>query len=868
LEIALMEFTLDIPWPWSLSPVDALRALSGGVLPSWTARVAVTVLAVLLANLTLGGSGLFGLLRRPADGEAPKPVRGVLLSAAFGLLVWMIAHQSLLVLVALFVIYFTLITYKGSARGRGWRLAAVIALRLVALLLTVFTIARPAVGFRTEIKVPSDLIIAIDLSESMTFKDEFNNQTRIEAVRAILKKCEPILEDLKNDHQITVYMSQFAGEVADYDPAAPADGKRSDYGNMLDGTFQRFGSRPNLRGLLIIGDGADNGFRFDAAREAAKWRAVQCPINCFATGNPTPPGSTQLDLVAASLTVEPAPVYVKGRMLLRATVHAFGCENAKVQPHVFIDDKEIAVEKIQVNREEQDGRTASFPLTEKNELLIETTAPPVPGEVRVTLKLPVLPGEISGANNEISTYATIVKEGVSVLLVDAVNEESKYIRLALASDPRIRLFQIERQTEARPEGAEADLLNLERQGYDVIILGNVSAKRLAAGNPQILEKIRTLVREKGVGFMMTGGQDSFGGTPDEDPRSGDWANTPIADILPVELNVSGQIKTPSEMIPTEAGLNQYGYLLRLGPTEKATKDLWQKLFAQIKFEGINRLARPKAAVLGKPGAALLASTEPDGRGEPVLVAHGYGKGRVLAFAANTTYRWTTFGLPDSTEGVDIHARFWKQTVIWLAQQENSEGSVWVKPDVRRLPAGGKESFSVGVRGKTGLELKGGKFEVKVIGPDGSATTVPTALDAATAIGSRGHFWKTDRPGEYRIEVSGTAADVDGKPVTGKASVRFLVYQDESEMMNQAADVNFLGGLSAAGGGKPQSYRIDDLPEFLRELKSARLPNQKVKTRHFPDWRTKELTPFLPILLLLFTGVLGLEWGLRRMWGMV
>jgi len=249
----------------------------------------------------------------------------------------------------------------------------------------------------------------------------------------------------------------------------------------------------------------------------------------------------------------------------------------------------------------------------------------------------------------------------------------------------------------------------------------------------------------------------------------------------------------------------------------------------------------------------------------VLVAASYGKGRSLAFAANTTYRWTTFGLPDNTEGLDIHARFWKQTVIWLAQQENSEGSVWVKPDFRRLPSGGKESFSVGVKGKTGLELKGGKFEVKIFGPDGSTNTVPVVPEKDL---NRGHFWKTDRPGEYRIEVSGGAMDVDKKMVTGKASVRFLVYQDDSEMLNQTADFGFLSGLSANGGGRSQCYRIDDLPEFLKELRSAKLPNQRVKTKHFPDWRKKELTPFLPILFGIFVAILGLEWRLRRMWGLV
>src|SRR5258708_2609826 len=128
-----MEFSLDIPWPWSLSPVEALQALSGGVVPSWAGRIAVAVLAALVANLSLGGSGLFGAVRRSANGDAPKPVRGALLSAAFGVVGWAIAQQPALVLVALFVIYFTLITYKGSARATGPRLALVVALRLLAL---------------------------------------------------------------------------------------------------------------------------------------------------------------------------------------------------------------------------------------------------------------------------------------------------------------------------------------------------------------------------------------------------------------------------------------------------------------------------------------------------------------------------------------------------------------------------------------------------------------------------------------------------------------------------------------------------------------------------------------------------------------
>src|SRR5262249_41193965 len=162
------------------------------------------------------------------------------------------------------------------------------------------------------------------------------------------------------------------------------------------------------------------------------------------------------------------------------------------------------------------------------------------------------------------------------------------------------------------------------------------------------------------------------------------------------------------------------------------------------------------------------------------------------------------GFPDTTEGVDLHSRFWKQVVLWLAHQENSEGNVWIKPDFRRLPSGSKQAFTAGVKGKTGMDLVSPTFNAKVIGPDGAASPVLVSREGNQY---RGCFWKTDAPGEYRIEIGGTAMDVDAKPVNGKASVRFLVYQDESEMLKQAAEPETLANISQMGGGK--SHRMDD-----------------------------------------------------------
>ena len=43
---------------------------------------------------------------------------------------------------------------------------------------------------------------------------------------------------------------------------------------------------------------------------------------------------------------------------------------------------------------------------------------------------------------------------------------------------------------------------------------------------------------------------------------------------------------------------------------------------------------------------------------------------------------------------------------------------------------------------------------------------------------------------------------------------------------------------------------------------------KPKPKYIPDWRVDHSKGFLPIWLAIFVALLGTEWGLRRLWGMV
>jgi uncharacterized membrane protein len=727
------------------------------------------------------------------------------------------------------LVVLTLWTYRGS-QVPAKRKAAVVALRLLALLLALLTVIRPSLAVSDEDKSPSTLIIVSDCSKSMTVADEVDNKSRWDTLQRMMGLCEGVLNRLRSDHNITVKTHRFAEELFD-DERGP-DGSRTDFGQMLHTVVQRYGQEPRLRGLLVLSDGADNGARYPALGEAARLRALNCPISTFALGREGT-SSQQRDLAIVAANIDPSPVAIKGKLAVRTTIDAPGFADTHVTVRLYFDDKPIVAKEATLTKEVG------------NEVTLEAAAPATPGEIKVTVKVDPRPGEASIANNELTTYLTVTKEGISVLLVDRLRLERTYLRRALVGDPRFRVFEAVRQTDDRLRGNAAELYNFDRQAYDVIVIGDVSARRFCGGDPSILRKIEELVRVKGVGLVMLGGQESF--------ASGGWLGTAVSDALPILLESTVQIDEPVQLLPAPAARGDF--LMRIGTDAATSEALWRKLPS---LPGFTRLGRRKdgAAVVGESSS-----------GVPLLVRQNYGKGRSAVLALDETWRWQQLGQtrqPRNNEGIDAHAKFWRQFMLYLAQQEETEGSVWIKPDVRRIPVGGKVNFGVGVRGKTGLDLADGKYEVRIIGPAGPLPDPITVT--RTSETDRGTFWKTDQPGEYRMVVKGSARDADGSVINGEATARFLAFQDDTELLRPAANHDFLTRLAQTGGGS--FHMADELQRFLEQLPTVGTGNSAPKLKYIPDWRSTSLGVFPPMLFVLFVCLLGCEWGLRRWWGMV
>ncbi|MCX6606914.1 MAG: sugar transferase, partial [Acidobacteria bacterium] len=532
-------------------------------------------------------------------------------------------------------------------------------------------------------------------------------------------------------------------------PGLPS-GKTTDIGNALKGMVDRTVGQDKFRGLLLFSDGADNGTsRQPALPLAQRLRDLSLNVHSFALGKPTTTAG-QTDLALVSISTEPTPtIPLGGEISVKVSLNAPGFENALVGVRLLLDGVPVVARIFQDDAEVKiagvPGHTIQLKRAEGNEILIRHRPLGTLGEVKVTVQVGdprrdfmPLPGEISAANNQIDTYVTVVKEGTRVLLVDKLRAwEPQFICDALGKDSKISLFPVWLRGNDKPDDDVRDLFRFEQRNYDAIIFGDVTAAQVKVLGNNVLEQIERMVFDKGTGFLMLGGYSTFGNS--------DWKGTPIEKLLPVMLDVQGQIDAPVKMVPTDDGLRRYSYILKISNQIAGAQGAWAKL---KELDGQTKLGSLK------PGLSSVLA-ESDSK-EPLLVTQNYGKGRTLAFGADTSYKWIRD--PESKQN---HARFWAQMVRWLARQEEMEGSVLVIPDSRRIPANNELGFRVALRGKDGNELEAGKYQVQVFGPDGKAVRVPTSKKGTE---ERGVFLNSELSGEYKIEVEAEGKDPSGEVI--------------------------------------------------------------------------------------------------------
>ncbi|NOX58928.1 MAG: VWA domain-containing protein [Planctomycetes bacterium] len=127
-------------------------------------------------------------------------------------------------------------------------------------------------------------------------------------------------------------------------------------------------------------------------------------------------------------------------------------------------------------------------------------------------------------NNTIRELVVVPGEA-RVLYVDSDIEQIHYLKTAL----ELEGIRVEARSAAGVPEDLSDLLS-----FDALILSNVPADHLSMRQ---MKMIRSYVQEFGGGFLMLGGDESFG--------LGGYYNTPIEEILPVSMPIQKDLLRPS-----------------------------------------------------------------------------------------------------------------------------------------------------------------------------------------------------------------------------------------------------------------------------------------------------------------------------------
>lgn len=717
-------------------------------------------------------------------------------------------------------------TYPARLAGLGkvWR-RLLMGLRMALVLMALFAMLRPALVFSEIKKQSASLIILVDRSRSMLIRDEANNRSRWESLVEVLThpKTDAALKALAEDLEIITYaFDRDLSELVHLNDAP--DGEQSAIGAALDEVLRKNAAK-RIAGVVLLTDGAQRAAYprdLPPLSMAARLRDLQVPLYGVGFGTEVPAEQAR-DLAMRNLSAGPT-VFVKQKMVVRGEVIQRGFAHEPIGVKLLFETRPgemNVVDAITLNSADADGA-----------LRVELAyVPQLPGEYKVTLEVTPKPGELVETNNSISTFVTVLKGGVNVLYLDALRFESKFIRIALDGAPDIQVQW--RGLRGRLEGGpDEDRRTWFVPGrFDVFILGDVDADLFA---PAELTALRDAV-DQGAGLVMIGGYHSFG--------PGGYAETSLADVLPIAMDrLERQLgdtprddrhwPAPVSMLPTDRG--EAHYVMRLG-SQATNREVWQSL---PPLEGANRF--DKLA----PLAQVLAET-PDGA--PLLAAIDGGQLRTLAFAGDTTYLWRMHGKADE------HMQFWRQVVLWLARKEEAtEGRVWVRLDRRRFAAGQKVAIIAGVETAEGERIDGAEYQVQIEGPDQRDDAVQMHQIAGEIHGS---YFRTDVPGDYRVRVTATK---DGK-MLGSDQARFLVYEQDLEMDNPAADLSLLQSLAMQTEGK--YLAPEEFIDFLNQLRHEPLNLEIEKYREVRLW---DRWPFF----LLFVVLLTTEWVIRKRRGLV
>ncbi|RLS35710.1 MAG: hypothetical protein DWH79_01295 [Planctomycetota bacterium] len=720
----------------------------------------------------------------------------------------------------------------------GRRLSLVL-LRLGAFLALIACLLRPTLVASRKARQQGTLLVLADASESMTVVDGAGGRTRWEEMSAALAAARPAAEKLIAEGDVDIALWTFdrdarpvAGDAVNPFPLKQWErGVASDQtaiGGALDDAVKGVGGRP-LAGVIVLSDGAQHAYppRDQPPQGVArKLGDAAVPLWTITFGQQRGGGQGR-DAAVTNLSVGET-VYLKNALEVAGRIRLDGLADRDVVVKLMAEDAAGGMEEA--------ARTVVRGNAQGTEEAVRLTwTPKVLGERKLSLVVEPQEGEVVVTNNELSTFVEVIDGGLRVLYLEgALRVEQRFLRRVLAASPDMQV-DFQWIDVAGRKNWPVDLGRTLAIDYNVILIGDLDASALSQ---QDLGRIVAKVNGgAGIGFL--GGFHAF--------EAGGWGSTILGQLLPFEADRLARqpfdqpirpglhIPGPVKLVPDQrfGGIS----ILRQGKSEQESRAVWQ---AMPPLEGANDLGRLV------PTAKPLAVT---GDGRPLLVAREFGEGRVLAFAADTTWRWAMQG------ALDQHRRFWRQLILWLAKQDDAEkDSLWVRLAQRRVSPGATIPFDAGLTKPDGTAVADAVIEAVVVSPGGTSRPVRMARKGELFSGVLAEF---EEPGDWKVTVQATKP---GAAAAAVRSARFTVVRQDLELANPRANPLLMRQLAEVteGGGVRSPEELGEVFDDIRTRPSAFDLQQQWSATLWDKWP----------MFLLMAGLLCVEWYLRKRWGLV
>jgi uncharacterized membrane protein len=732
-----------------------------------------------------------------------------------------------------------------STAARRWSLMILRAAVLGGLVFILLNLVQV-----TEARLPArqpEFVYLIDCSQSMALDRPVS---RIDQVKAAIRKADDLLPADRPHVSLYRFGSRLVA-CNSPDELSPAD-DRTQLREALEQLPARLhDGRP--AGVVVFSDGRTPGGG-DLEALAAGYRTLGLPLHVFPVGDPTTSGDVAIEDVLAPRDA-PAGARIPIRVLLRT--HGFPGRRVELRIRGESSSKGQVLAMLPLTLEEG---------TKSHELLIDQD----PGAERLVAEVTPLPGEAVLGNNQVAFQIRSRKRKTRVLYMEGTpSNEYRWVRDALVEDPDIECvaMEVNNQYAARQMLYRVDdprrgypTTREELFGFDVVICSDISRN---AFTQEQLDWTVELVRNRGGGFAMVGGNTSFG--------AGFWDQTVWDGLIPVDMGAEVNFPTRGTSWNTDFKVKV--------PPEVERHPIWRladdpaenrRIIASMpRFTGCNLISRLK------PAATVLGLTDrpmPQVGVMPVFSCEPFGQGRTFAMAPDTTVDWGLFFERDWGENGDnrYFRKFWRNVVLWLG--ENSAGNRRLRVDTDKILYRPGQPIKVAARAFDDRREETTRYRLVTClrdgGPRAGGGPAPKLAEGSLAPRtSEGGYEGVlaappvtpARPGQPASTTRTAALEVlayDGTDIVAQTTLDVQVTDDPAEFVDPRPDAARLESLARASGGQV----LHDGKELAAVLRGATAAEGEVVVQKVPLWDH-------PALWGLLLALLTAEWCLRRWWGL-